>query len=398
LASLESVAEAVPRTSASAIAPDRFGEEGFVRVPNGKMRAILALASELVVAASNLGREFEGEASNAVTGLTERMYRAVLDTNMIPAGDILVRHHRTISDVSRATGKKMRFVVGGGDVEVDKTVAEKLSEPLMHLVRNAADHGIESKELRLARGKDPEGTVKVAVRQDAGYIVIEVSADGRGGDPAAIRARAEAMGLLKPGDAEPRLYDYLFLPGFSLSADVTLWSGRGVGMDVVKKSIMDLRGTVAFSSEPGKGSSVRIRIPVSLSLVEGFIAVVNGYRLVIPYEDVRYCVEVDRGTLEWEGSCGTLVAGESLIPFVDLVRLFPGGSDEKPVSIAAVVASDSGNLAILVDEVGQTVNVVIRPLSRRIMDVEGIAGVSALGDGSLVLVLDPSGLAEAFVK
>lgn len=377
-------------------------EGSFVKVSDRKMRTLLSLASELVVAVSDFSGETEGtkDSRNMIAAITGRVYRAILDTNMIPAGEILERHCRTVSDIARSTGKRIRFAIEGGDVEIDKAVAEKLAEPLLHLVRNAADHGIETPDERAAAGKDPEGTVTARVRQECGFITLEISDDGAGLDPARIREKAVSMGLLAEGEtaANSRLFDILFLPGFSMSSGVTKWSGRGVGLDAVKRSLSSLRGTAAFRSEPGRGSSVVLRFPVSLSLIEGFIATVNRFRILISYESVRTCFDIERASISWRGgengAYGTAIKGGRLYPVVDLSALFPDDSPKKERPIAVVLDAGNGEFAVLVDEVGESANVMIRTINRKVLAVKGIAGFATLGDGSVVLVLDPSDLMD----
>lgn len=390
------------RARAGQAAPQPRGDyeqalESFARVPRRKLDRILSLASELVVSLSVLGRETRTEREGAhvedalsvVEGLAAQLYRSVLETRMVPVSDVAERYRRAVSEIARLSRKKIRFELVGAETEIDKPVAERLSEPLLHLVRNAADHGVETPEERRAAGKREEALVRLAARREPGYIEIRVEDDGRGIPLERVRERAVEAGYLGPNEAAgpEALLELLFEPGFSLSDKVTRWSGRGVGLDAVRGAARALRGEVRIESAEGKGSVSTLRIPVSLSLVEGFIAKAGEYSLLVPFDTVISCTRFeDSGT---DRVFRRLEVGGRLLSSVDLTRLYePGAVAASGERVVVAVKSALGEAGVLVDEVGETITATVRPVDRREGEAPGIAGSAVLGDGRLLLVLD----------
>jgi two-component system, chemotaxis family, sensor kinase CheA len=365
---------------------------GFSRVANVKLDIILEEASELSQALSELGRRLKDSAEYSLVeealsihALAARHYRSVLAARTVPFGEVAERYRRAVLDIARESGKDIACEIAGGETEIDKALADKLTEPLLHLARNAADHGIEAPETRMAAGKDRRGKIVFSARRDAGSLVVRVEDNGRGVDPAAIRKRAQGSGLLsalKGSDEE--LLSLLLLPGFSLSSEVTKWSGRGVGLDAVAKSVRMARGSMRLENRLGSGFAGEMRFPLALSLVEGFTAVVGETALLVPFDSVLHCetFEDDGGS----GATRTIALDEGLLPAVDLASLYEGGSGADRVAI--VVESGGERAAIIVDGVGEAISAAVRPLDRRYADSPGVSGMAALGDGSLVLVLD----------
>lgn len=390
------------RPRPSPAAPQARGDyeqalESFARVPRRKLDRILSLASELVVSLSVLGRETragrEGahveDALSVVEGLAAQLYRSVLETRMVPVSDVAERYRRAVSEIARLSRKKIRFELVGAETEIDKPVAERLSEPLLHLVRNAADHGVETPEERRAAGKQEEALVRLSARREPGYIELKVEDDGRGIPLERVRERAVEAGYLAPNEAASpeALLELLFEPGFSLSDKVTRWSGRGVGLDAVRGAARALRGEVRIESAEGRGSVSTLRIPVSLSLVEGFIAQAGEYSLLVPFDTVISCTRFeDSGP---DRVFRRLEVGGRLLSSVDLTRLYePGAEAVKGERVVVAVKSALGEAGVLVDEVGETITATVRPVDRREGEAPGIAGSAVLGDGRLLLVLD----------
>jgi two-component system chemotaxis sensor kinase CheA len=373
-------------------------------VSNAKLDAILEEASELVQSLSDLGRSLKtGGLSGAADpgrseellslhALASRHYRTILEARTVPFGEVAERYRRAVAEIARESGKGMDFEVQGAETEIDKALADRLAEPLLHLVRNAADHGIEAREARLKAGKAERGRVLLAARRDAGFLLVRVEDDGRGVDPEAIKARAleEGIDLEEWARQGGSLLSLLLKPGFSLSRKVTKWSGRGVGLDAVDRSVRAARGSLRLASAPGKGFSSEIRLPLALSLVDGFTASAGGSDLLVPFESVDSCVAVDWDGEGREGLRGTLAVGDILVPALDLCRLYgaaPGGP-----RIAILVNAGGTKAALLVDAVGEALSAAVRPLDRNLADSPGVAGIAALGDGSFVLVLDAAEL------
>lgn len=381
----------------------------YSRVANDKLDVILEEASEISQSLSELGRRLKeaadpslAEQALSIYGMSARHYRSVLSLRTVPFGEVVERYRRAAVDIARASGKEIDCEVIGGDTEIDKALADRLAEPLLHLTRNSADHGIEVPEARLAAGKGRRGTITFAARRDSGFLLVRVSDDGRGVDPRAVRERAAEAGLLGRASAgsgaaadDEALLSLLLLPGFSLSKDVTKWSGRGVGLDAVDRSVRASRGSLRLRSVLGSGFEAEIRLPLALSLVEGFTASAGGTELLVPFESVLSCGMVEPlGSFEPTGSSGsadsTAVVGGQLLPALDLGRLY--GELGSACSIAIVVESGGVRAALLVESVGEALSAAVRPLDRRFADSPGISGISALGDGSLVLVLDAAEL------
>ena len=357
----------------------------FSRVANAKLDFMLEEASELTQAISELGRRIKAtghsslaEEALSLHALASRHYRSVLSARTVPFGEAVERYRHAIAEIARESGKEIDCEVSGAETEIDKA--------LLHLARNAADHGIESPAERVAAGKGRKGRVLLGARRDAGFLVVRVEDDGRGVDPSAIRAQAEKRGLqLKPrSEGDEGLLSLLLLPGFSLSSDVTKWSGRGVGLDAVERSVRMARGSMRLENKLGRGFAAEIRLPLALSLVEGFTAVAGETDLLVPFESVHSCVAIDdRG----EGKAyRTITVGDRLLPAVDLGLLYGAKSGGNRVAI--IVESGGARVALVVDKVGEALSAAVRPLDRRFADSPGVSGLAALGDGTMVLVLD----------
>jgi two-component system, chemotaxis family, sensor kinase CheA len=390
---------------------------GYSRVPNAKLDAIIEEASELIQRLSEFGRSLKegGEASFTrdsslaeellgLHALASRHYRTILEARTIPFGEVVERYRRAVAEIARESGKEIDFEVLGADTEIDKALADKLAEPLLHLVRNAADHGVEKPEARLAAGKGRRGRITLGARRDSSFLVVRLEDDGRGVDPEAIRARALEEGLdleeLKRQGCGP--LDLLLKPGFSLSREVTKWSGRGVGLDAVDRSVRQARGTLRLETRPGSGFAAEIRLPLALSLVEGFTASAGGCDLLLPFDAVDSCVAIGDGVASGDGAAEsggaekqralrrTVAIGDRLMPALDLSLLYGDGSGAG--RIAAIVNSGGAQVALLVDSVGEALSAAVRPLDRHLADSPGVAGIAALGDGGLVLVVDAAEL------
>lgn len=363
-----------------------------VRVDADKLDRLIDLVGELIIAAAGASllarrsqaRELQ-ESHSLLSHLVEEVRDSALQLRMVRIGATFRKFQRVVHDVAGELGKDIGLRLSGEDTELDKTVVEKIGDPLMHLVRNAMDHGIDSAELRAARGKPAQGTVSLNAFHDSGSIVIQVSDDGGGLDRERILAKALERGLVEPGQvlSESETYALVFEPGFSTADKVTNLSGRGVGMDVVRRNIEALRGSVAIASQPGQGTTVTVRLPLTLAIINGFQIAVGKAVFVVPLEMVDECVEFSAEA----GADYTDLRGE-VLPFIRLRELFDVGG-EAPVRQNIVVVRHAGQRAgLVVDALLGETQTVIKPLSRVFAQVQGISGSSILGSGEVALILD----------
>ncbi|OHC66497.1 MAG: chemotaxis protein CheA [Rhodocyclales bacterium GWA2_65_19] len=379
------------------VSDKKAAEASLIRVHADKLDQLIDLVGELVIAgaSANLLAKKSGEgtlmeATSVLTRLVESIRDSALQLRMVQIGETFNRFHRVARDVSKELGKEIELVISGAETELDKSVVEKIGDPLMHLVRNAMDHGIEAAAVRAAAGKPAKGRVELNAFHDSGSIVIEVVDDGGGLNKERIEAKALEKGLLQAGQSlsETEIVNLIFEPGFSTVEKVTNLSGRGVGMDVVKKNITALRGTVEVKTERGVGSRFTIRLPLTLAIIDGFLTGVGKASYVIPLDMVIECIELanasaDRDYLNLRGE---------VLPFVRLRELFevPG---HKPARENVVVVQYAGQKAgIVVDQLLGEFQTVIKPLGTLFRNMRGIGGSTILGSGEVALILDVQAL------
>lgn len=372
-------------------------ENQSIRVDADKLDHLINLVGELIIASAGanlIARKARNvelqEANSVLSTLVEEVRDSALQLRMVKIGATFSRFQRVVHDVSRELGKDIQLVVSGEDTELDKTVVERIGDPLMHLVRNAIDHGIDSPDLRAERGKSAMGTVKLNAYHDSGSIVIEVSDDGGGLDRDKIMAKAVERGLIEAGKtlSDSEVYGLVFEPGFSTAEQVTNLSGRGVGMDVVKRNITALRGSVGIGSVPGHGTTVTVRLPLTLAIINGFQIGVGKSVFVVPLDMVDECVEYSAD----DGNDYIDLRGQ-VLPFIRLRALFEVSG---PVSARQniVVAKHAGQkFGLVVDTLLGEAQTVIKPLSKMFGQVQGISGSSILGSGDVALILDVPALA-----
>ncbi len=329
------------------------------------------------------------EAHREADGLCLDLQELVMKVRMVPIGRTFQPFTRTVRDLGQTTGKQVRLEVSGEDVEVDTTVTELIRDPLTHLVRNAMDHGLEAPEVRGALGKDPTGTLALRAFHEAGSIVVQIADDGAGLDRARIAARARERGLLGPEEerADEELFRLIFEPGFSTAERVTELSGRGVGMDVVKRNVEALRGTITVDTSPGQGTTFSLRLPLTLSIIEGFSVEVGDETYVIPLENVLECVELP-GAERRPGRTGLVNLRGEPLPYLRLRDHFRLGGELPARENIVVIGHGRGQAGIAVDTLlgqGQT---VIKPLGKLCQGLPGVAGSTILGDGRVALILD----------
>jgi len=315
---------------------------------------------------------------------------------MVPVGPALERLARTVRDLALALGKEARLEVVGGDVEVDNAVLQLLRDPLTHMVRNAIDHGIEKPEERVAGGKPRVGLITIRCVRQPSAILIELVDDGAGIDRARLLVRARERGLVAPEAVPPdaQLFNLLFEAGFSTVEQVSDLSGRGVGLDVVRRNIHALRGTVGIGSQPGQGTTVTIRLPLTLAVIEGLLVRLGGTTGVLPVEEVTESLAMLPEPSPGAGRGVVVLRGKAL-PYVRLRQLFGIAGAPPPREVLIVVASDSGPVGFVVDAVSGQRQTVIKPLAKIFRNVSGISATTVLGDGQVALILDVAALVEA---
>jgi two-component system chemotaxis sensor kinase CheA len=355
---------------------------------------------ELVIAQSRLARIADRLGDAALAGMVEEVERFVtglrdstMSLRMLPIDTVFARFRRVVRDLSGELGKEVRLVVDGGETEIDKSVLDRLVEPLVHMIRNAVDHGIEDADRRRAAGKPAVGTLTLTAAQEGGEVRIAIEDDGAGLDAEAIRRRAVERGLLgaeeRPPEAE--LHRLIFAPGFSTAERLSSVSGRGVGMDAVRSAVEALRGKIGIDTAPGRGTSVSLSIPVTLAIIDGFAVRLGTAVYVLPLATVEECVEHDPAATGGSGRSMIDLRG-ALVPIVELATLF--GAEPGPGAGRRVVVVHAGTTraGLVVDDILGQHQTVVKTLSAYHREVAGFSGATILGDGRVALILDPAAL------
>ena len=383
----------------------RQDEARFIRVDAERLGRLINLVGELVTSSAAIrvmvnraGLEDASEVVDGVEYLVSEIRDNALQLRMVPIGESLSRFRRVVRDVSQDLGKHIELVITGGETELDKTVVEKMTDPLTHLIRNAIDHGIESPEVRRERGKPETGTISINAFHDSGHIVIEIADDGAGLDAGRIRAKAEARGLVRPEDtlSEEETLKLIFAPGLSTKDEATNLSGRGVGMDVVRRNIESLRGSVDLESQLGAGTRITVTLPLTLAIIDGFLVGAGRDQYVIPLSQVAECVEMDAmETQRRRGRHYINLRGE-VLPFIRLSELFANadGPGRRQRESLVVVRFGHHKMGLVVDTLLGELQTVIKPLGRVFERLRGVAGATILGTGDIALILDVAELAE----
>ncbi|WP_458131777.1 chemotaxis protein CheA [Pseudomonas sp. R3-41] len=385
-------------TDKQPVTSDSKGKDGtYVRVNADKLDELINLVGELVIAsagASLLARTCHNdplqEATSSVSGLVEEILDGALRLRMIPIGETFNRFRRVVRDVSQELGKDIDLIISGAETELDKTVVEKIGDPLMHLLRNAMDHGIETAEARLAAGKPAKGHLHLNAYHDSGSIVLEIADDGAGLNRDRILEKAQERGLVPQGASptDQEIYNLIFEPGFSTAQAVTNLSGRGVGMDVVKRNITLLRGTVDLDSQPGKGTVVRIRLPLTLAIINGFLVGIGQSTYVIPLDMVQECIELSEDDGLASREQGYLDLRGEVLPLVYLRDHFNHEGPPARRQNVVVVRYAELKAGLVVDDLLGEFQTVIKPLGKLFGALRGISGSTILGSGAVALILD----------
>ncbi|HBF31704.1 chemotaxis protein CheA [Rhizobium sp.] len=372
-----------------------------VRVPAERLDELMDRVGELVIAQSRLSQLAGSSADimlRSVSEDVERLSGELRDTmmvlRMVPVGSLFSRFRRLVHDLARETGKIIELETEGETTEVDKTVIERLADPLVHLVRNSIDHGLELPQDRVAAGKPETGKVTLLARQSGGEVIITIKDDGRGINRDRVRAKAESSGIIQPGAQlmDQELLQLIFQPGFSTAQQITNLSGRGVGMDVVKKTVEALRGVIDVRSDEGKGSEISLRIPLTLAIIDGLLVRVGTGCYVIPLSAVEECLELSiEDDLRSRGR-SFISLRDSLVPFLRLRDMFRTGTQPDPYQKVVVISTGNERVGLVVDQIIGDHQTVIKAMSRLHHDVVTFSGATILGDGSVALILDVTNL------
>ncbi|QFT64564.1 chemotaxis protein CheA [Roseivivax sp. THAF30] len=368
-----------------------------MRVPAERLDEMMDRVGELVIAearlreaAARIGESGLSSIVEDISRLTSGMRETTMSVRMTPISAITGRFRRLAHDLAGKLGRHFDFVTEGEKTELDKTVVERLAEPLMHIIRNAADHGLEDPSLRSVAGKPAIGTIRLEARYAGAEVLISLSDDGRGLDREAIRKRAVERGLIASNAtlSDEEIFGLIFEPGFSTAAEVTDLSGRGVGMDVVRRTIDELRGTVEVSSEPGYGTSVSLRLPLTLAIIDGLLVDLAGERFVLPLAAVLEIVELPAEHGHPTSRNAFLDIRDTLVPFLRLRDLLESPGEPAPFQKVIVVSSADGRVGLVVDRIIGSNQTVIKQLSPLHSGLKLFSGATILGDGGVALILD----------
>ena len=368
-----------------------------LRVPAERLDELVNLVGEMVTVQSRLSQtaamrddsELQSIAEE-VERLTEELRDSTLSIRMLPIGSTFSKFKRLVRDIASDLHKEVDFQTFGAETELDKTVIEQLGDPLVHIIRNSMDHGIEMPDERVAAGKPRQGTVYLSAEHSGDSVVIEIRDDGKGLSSAAIRQKAITKGLISSDDTltEHEIYQLIFVPGFSTAEKITGLSGRGVGMDVVKRAIEGLRGTIQLNSELGVGTSVQLRIPLTLAIIESLLVTIDNSNFVLPLNAVEECIELSKSDIAAaHGRCLAKVRGQ-LIPYIPLRNTFEITSEAPDIQQIVITNINGHQLGFVVDNVIGEHQTVIKSLGPVYRDVHSVSGATILGDGNIALILD----------
>jgi two-component system chemotaxis sensor kinase CheA len=403
-----------PENSRTAAAPSRNAADQTIRVDVDRLDALLNMTGELVLSRNGLMQsvgklgaegetdlELEGinRAAKAVNFITTELQMAVMKMRMQPVSKVFGRFPRQVRDLARESDKKINLVISGESTELDKSVIEEIGDPLMHIIRNSCDHGLESSEERAEKGKPEQGTVRLLADQEGSHIIIKVEDDGRGFDIDAIRDKAVERGLIARDDVDRmpdrEVFNFIFEAGFSTAKKITDVSGRGVGMDVVRTNIQKLNGTVDLDSKRDIGSTITIKLPLTLAIVQGLLVQCDEDVFVLPLSSVHETVKADGTEVYYVNQRPVFRLRDEIIPLINLTAMINADADgflmsERPYIV--VVGLAERKLGLMIDRFLGQEEVVIKALGEYLGATEGVAGATILGDGRIRLIVDLVGL------
>jgi two-component system chemotaxis sensor kinase CheA len=382
---------------------DKPDQASSLRVPAAKLDQFVDLVGELVTVQARLSELSNQRDDAEVTAVSEEVERLTsalressMNIRMMPIRSTFEKFRRLVHDLARDLEKNVELTIEGADTELDKTVIEQLGDPLMHLIRNSMDHGIEPADVRAASGKSLTATIRLAARHSGASVLVTVTDDGRGIDADAVRRRAVERGLISAEAqlTESQTFALLFEPGFSTAKQVTDVSGRGVGMDVVRQRVESLRGAVEVQSKPGLGTSVTLRLPLTMAIIDGLLVGVGDACFVLPLSITLECIELTRQDIaRANGKHIANVRGE-LVPYIRLREHFHERSRAPEIEQIMLVETGEGRFGFVVDQVLGNCQTVIKSLGRFYRQVQVVSGATILGNGTVALILDPERLIQ----
>ena len=390
-------ASAAPKTQENKIAS--------IRVSADKIDDLVNAVSELVTMQAQLNLLAERQENQYLIAIAEQMEKITrqlrensFSISLIPLQGELVQFQRLVRDLCNKLGKQIEFVVEGGEIELDKTIIDHLKDPLLHIIRNSGDHGIEMPEERIAKGKNPVGTVLLKAFYSGSSVIVQVSDDGKGMDPDKIFKKAVEKGLVNPNAhlSKKEILNLIFASGFSTAEKVSDVSGRGVGMDVVKSKIAEIRGEVTVDAEVGKGTTITMELPLTLSIIDGLLTRIGGEQFVFPFTNVERILQPEEVKMSDSGMGDFFTYNGDQLVSIDLNKIFNGRPTEFANSKMLIVGQGDKRVGMVVDAVLGEFQIVVKPLGRFLRSVDRISGASVMGDGSLSLIIDPGRLVNYF--
>lgn len=374
-----------------------------IRVSAEKLDELVNLVGELVTTQARLSQIASSNNDSDIVSVSEEVERitwslrdSTLNIRMLPIGTTFSKFKRLVRDLSKELGKEVELSTEGAETELDKTVIEKLNDPLIHIIRNSIDHGIEMPEARLRAGKSSTGIVHLSASQSGGNVLIKIKDDGAGLDKEVIKEKAIKLGLIsetaEPTDSE--LFSMIFAAGFSTAKKITNVSGRGVGMDVVKRAIIALRGTVEVNSEKGKGTTITLKLPLTLAIIDGLLVKVEDDHYVLPLSAVEECLELSQEDIDNSHGRNIVNVRGSIVPYISLRERFNITSKRPNIEQIVVAGINNNRVGFVVDQVFGQHQTVLKSLGNFYKNIEGISGATILGDGTVALILDIKKIAE----
>ncbi|MFA7419489.1 MAG: chemotaxis protein CheA [Melioribacteraceae bacterium] len=368
-----------------------------IRVSAEKLDELVNLVGELVTIQARLSQLAVTNNDADMISVSEEVERitwslrdSALNIRMLPIGTTFSKFKRLVRDLSKELGKEVELTTEGAETELDKTVIEKLNDPLIHIIRNSIDHGVESPEERIAAGKSSSGFVHLSASQSGGSVLIRITDDGAGLDKDAIKAKAIANGLISENAelSESEIYSLIFAPGFSTAKKVTNVSGRGVGMDVVKRAIDVLRGTVEVNSELGTGTTITLKLPLTLAIIDGLLVKIEDDHYVLPLSSVEECLELSQEDIDRTHGRHIVNVRGGIVPYISLRERFEITSNRPKIEQIVVAKINEHRVGFVVDQVFGQHQTVLKTLGNFYKNVEGVSGATILGDGTVALILD----------
>lgn len=394
-----------PEARPASAAKQQENKISSIRVSSEKIDDLVNAVSELVTMQAQLNLFAVKQDDPNLEAIAEQMEKITrqlrensFSISLIPLQGELVQFQRLVRDLCNKLGKQMEFVVEGGEIELDKNIIDHLKDPLLHIIRNSGDHGIEAPDERIAKGKNPVGTILLKAFYSGSSVIVQVSDDGKGMDPEKIFKKAVEKGLV---DASARLskkeiLNLIFASGFSTADKVSDVSGRGVGMDVVKSKIAEIRGEVSVDAEVGKGTTITMELPLTLSIIDGLLTRINGEQYVFPFSNVERILQPSEVEMSGSGMGDFFTYGGEQLACIDLNKIFNGRATDFEQGKVLIVGQGDKRVGMVVDAVLGEYQIVVKPLGRFLRSVDMISGASVMGDGSLSLIIDPGRLVNYF--